>query len=149
MKCNTCSREMKLVSVVPGYARFYQCKNCSVQVKKNEVGDQEDQKESVEKTLSEKLKSAGRESHRKWFDRWFLKNNVEKRMMESASKGYQSSTIRVDNQEEYLKNRLSDKRTIEKLKERLGQGIDITFKEEHSKNLLGWPVYKSYILIKW
>lgn len=73
----------------------------------------------------EEIKNVGNESYDKWFERWYLKKDLESRIKQSAQEGYSGYRIEVKNERnEYLKRRLSDDRIIEKLKGKLS-GFDI------------------------
>lgn len=101
-------------------------------------------------TLIDEIKSSQKESHEKWFERWYKKVNLENNIRISAEKGYTGFRIQVSDQyDSYLRSRLGNKETTSLLKEKLGDGFSIAFREIHGKNFLGIKTYKSFIQILW
>ncbi|WP_347979487.1 hypothetical protein [Lactococcus formosensis] len=100
--------------------------------------------------LIEEIQEIQKESHEKWFERWYKKLNLEKKILTSASKGYSGYRISVSEAgDEYSRTRLGNPNTIELLKNKLGKGFEVCLKEKHGKNVFGYATYKSYILIRW
>ncbi|QDK71474.1 hypothetical protein [Lactococcus protaetiae] len=100
--------------------------------------------------LIDEIKSSQNESHKKWFERWYKKIDLEKEIKTAANQGYTGYRIKISEPEDkYLKIRLQNRGTIDLLKEKLGVGFDIELKEIYGKNFLGINVYKSYIQISW
>ncbi len=100
--------------------------------------------------LIEEIQEIQKESHEKWFERWYKKLNLEKKILTSASKGYSGYRISVSEAgDEYSRIRLGNSNTIELLKNKLGKGFEVCLKEERGKNVFGYATYKSYILISW
>ena len=101
-------------------------------------------------TLIDEIKSSQKESHEKWFERWYKKINLENDIRISAEKGYTGFRIEVSGcNDEYLRLRLRNKETISLLKEKLGDGFTVTLREIHGENFLGFKTYKSFIQILW
>ena len=99
--------------------------------------------------LSEKLKQVGVESFETWFDRWYKKRDLEYLLIVSSSKGFNKLSIYLNNETEYIKNRMLDKRFIPKLENMLGTGINVYLKVVPRKNLLGFVIEDQYIFIEW
>lgn len=100
-------------------------------------------------SLIEKLKQVGDESFETWFDRWYKKRDLEHLLIVSSSKGFNKLSIYLNNETEYIKNRMLDKRFIPKMEKMLGTGINVYLKVVPSKNLLGFGVEDKYICIEW
>lgn len=98
------------------------------------------------------IKTISNESYDKWFERWYMKRDLESKIKQSAQEGYSGYRIEVKKEtNEYLQRRLSDERVIEKLKEKL-LGFDV--RRVDKKN--GIETYfgtinrqEHYILISW
>lgn len=87
-------------------------------------------------TLFDEVQQLKKENHAKWFERYFRKYNLEQKIKISAQKGYTGYLINVWSVgDRYLKNRLEDERTLEKLRELLGAGFDVKYKFYISKNI--------------
>lgn len=88
-------------------------------------------------SLIEKIQEVQDESYQKWFERWYEKQNLENIIIQSASKGYESHRIYIkktwesvsdwDESQKYLARRLIDKRTVEKIQKKLGEGIKVKY----------------------
>ena len=100
-------------------------------------------------SLIEKLKQAGDESFETWFDRWYKKRDLEHLLIVSSSKGFNKLSIYLNNETEYIKNRMLDKRFIPKLEKMLGAGINVYLEVVPRKNLLGFGIEDKYIFIEW
>ena len=100
-------------------------------------------------SLSEKLKQVGVESFETWFERWYKKIDLEHLLLVSSSKGFNKFHIYLNNEDEYTKNRMLDKRFIPKMEKMLGAGINVYLKVVERKNLLGWEIEDKYIAIEW
>ena len=100
-------------------------------------------------SLIEKLKQVGDESFETWFDRWYKKIDLEHLLFISSSKGSNKLGIYLNNETEYIKNRMLDKRFIPKMEKMLGSGINVYLKVVPRKNLLGFGVEDKYIVIEW
>ncbi|MDT2860957.1 hypothetical protein [Lactococcus lactis] len=101
-------------------------------------------------TLIDEIKSSQKESHEKWFERWYGKTDLENTIRRSAQKGYTGYRIQVSEQNDsYLRLRLGNEVTISLLKEKLGDGFTVTLREIHGENFLGIKTYKSFIQILW
>ena len=101
-------------------------------------------------SLFDEITTSHKEEHKKWFERWYKKANVENNIRISAKKGYTGFRIQVsDCNDEYSRLRLRNKETISLLKEKLGDGFSIAFREIHGENFLGIKTYKSFIQILW
>ena len=101
-------------------------------------------------TLIDEIKSSQKESHEKWFERWYKKENLENDIRISAQKGYTGFRIQVsEERDSYLRLRLSNNETLSLLKEKLGEGFTVKLKEIRGENILGMKTYKSYIQILW
>lgn len=100
--------------------------------------------------LIEEIQEIQKESHEKWFERWYKKLNLEKKILTSASKGYSGYRISVSAAgDEYSRIRRKNPKTVDLLKKKLGKGFEVCLKEERGKNVFGYATYKSYILISW
>lgn len=101
-------------------------------------------------TLIEEIKSSQKESHEKWFERWYGKTDLENTIRRSAQKGYTGYRLQVSEQNDsYLRLRLGNKETISLLKEKLGDGFTVKLVEIDGKNFFGIPTYESFIQILW
>lgn len=88
-------------------------------------------------TLFDEVQQLSSESYDKWFERYFKKYNLEKIIKESAKQGYTGylmSVLKVG--DDYTKRRLDDERTLEKIKELLGDGFKVEFCLTYGKNIL-------------
>lgn len=100
-------------------------------------------------SLSEKLKQVGDKSFETWFERWYKKRDLEHLLIVSSSKGFNKLSIYLNNETEYIKNRMLDKRFIPKIEKMLGTGINVYLKVVPRKNLLGFRIEDKYIAIEW
>ena len=100
-------------------------------------------------SLSEKLKQVGVESFETWFDRWYKKRDLEHLLIVSSSKGFNKLNLYLNNETEYIRNRMLDKRFISKMEKTLGTGINVYLKVVPRKNLLGFGIADNYIVIEW
>ena len=100
-------------------------------------------------SLSEKLKQVGVESFETWFERWYKKIDLEHLLLISSSKGFNKFHIYLNDEDEYTKNRMLDKRFIPKMEKMLGTGINVYLKVVPRKNLLGFGIEDKYIAIEW
>ena len=100
-------------------------------------------------SLSEKLKQVGVESFETWFERWYKKTDLEHSLIISSSQGFNKLSIYLNNETEYIKNRMLDKRFIPKLEKMLGTGIKVYLEVVPRKNLLGFGIEDKYIFIEW
>ena len=82
------------------------------------------------------------ESHVIWFVSYFKKYNLEKVIKKSAKQGYTGhlmSVLKV--RDEYTRRRLDDERTLEKIKELLGDGFKVKFHLTYGKNIFTGEKY--------
>lgn len=101
-------------------------------------------------TLIDEIKSSQKESHEKWFERWYGKADLENVIRRSAQKGYTGYRIQVSKQNDnYLRLRLGNKETISLLKAKLGEGFTVKLIEKEGENFLGMHTYESFIQILW
>lgn len=104
-------------------------------------------------SLFDEVNELGNESHEKWFNRYFDKhNNLEAKIKKAAMQG--NSAYRIDIEKEpdkYLAKRLSDKRTIDLIKNRLGEGFKVEkIKKESIYTIFGnHMILDRFILISW
>ena len=103
-------------------------------------------------TLFDEVQQLSSESHSKWFERYFKKYNLEKVIKESAKQGYTDhlmSVLKV--RDEYTRRRLDDERTLEKIKELLGDGFKVKFHLTYSKSIFTGEKYivNKQIHIRW
>ena len=95
-------------------------------------------------TLFDEVQQLSSESHAKWFERYFKRYNLEEKLKTSAQKGYTGYLIDVWSvRDRYLRNRLENERTLEKLRERLGKGFSVGYQLTHSKSLFTGQEYVS------
>lgn len=95
-------------------------------------------------TLFDEVQQLSSESHAKWFERYFKRYNLEEKLKTSAQKGYTGYLIDVWSvRDRYLRNRLENERTLEKLRERLGKGFSVGYQLTYSKNLFTGQEYVS------
>ena len=88
-------------------------------------------------TLFDEAQQLSSESYDKWFERYFKKYNLEKVIKKSAKQGYTGhlmSVLKVG--DDYTRRRLDDERTLEKIKELLGDGFKVEFHLTYGKNIL-------------
>lgn len=87
-------------------------------------------------TLFDEVQQLSSESHDKWFERYFKKYNLEKVIKKSAKQGYTGhlmSVLKV--RDDYTRRRLDDERTLEKIKELLGDGFKVEFHFTYGRNI--------------
>lgn len=95
-------------------------------------------------TLFDEVQQLSSESHAKWFERYFKEYDLEHKIKVSAQKGYTGHLIPVMSiKDEYLQRRLNDERTLEMLRERLGEGFSVRYQLTYSKNILIGQEYVS------
>lgn len=100
--------------------------------------------------LIDEIQTLQEESHKKWFERWYEKYDLEKEIRISAKQGYSGYRISVsEERDNYLRVRLNDPKTIDLLQKKLGNGFTIKMKTETGYNLLDMQISKSYISIRW
>lgn len=100
-------------------------------------------------SLSEKLKQAGDESFETWFERWYKNEDLENTLIVSAKKGFGGFNINVEYEEKYVQRRFLDSRFIPKLKERLGEGIKVSWEYKTTRGVFGGEIREGYISISW
>ena len=101
-------------------------------------------------TLIDEIKTSQKEAHKKWFERWYKRENLENDIRISSEKGYTGFRIQVsEERDSYLRLRLSNNETLSLLKEKLGIGFTVKLKEIRGENILGMKTYKSFIQILW
>lgn len=89
-------------------------------------------------SLIDEVKNFGSESHKKWFDRFFDDLKIEEKLKRSAMKGFSGYKISISKKDEYLARRLDSQKTVDLLKQRLGDGFDIEIKNlESSYKIFG------------
>lgn len=92
-------------------------------------------------SLIDEVKECGSESHEKWFDRFFDDLKIEEKIKQSAMKGFSGYKISIPKNDEYLARRLDSQKTLDLLKQRLGEGFDVEIKNlESSYTIFGKPV---------
>ena len=87
-------------------------------------------------TLFDEVQQLSSESHDKWFERYFKRYDLENVIKKSAKQGYTGhlmSVLKV--RDEYTRRRLDDERTLEKIKELLGDGFKVEFHLTYGKNI--------------
>lgn len=95
-------------------------------------------------TLFDEVQQLSSESHAKWFERYFKEYDLEHKIKVSAQKRYTGHLIPVmPIKDEYLQRRLNDERTLEMLRERLGEGFSVGYQLTYSKNILIGQEYVS------
>lgn len=95
-------------------------------------------------SLIDEVKECGSESHKKWFDRFFDDLKIEEKLKQSAMKGFSGYKIAIPKDNEYLARRLDSQKTIDLLKQRLGDGFDVEITNlESSYKIFGKPVVLS------
>lgn len=114
-------------------------------------------------SLIEKIQEIQNESFDKWFERWYKKQNLEDNIIRSVSKGYEGYRIYIkktwesvsnwDEEQKYLARRLRDKRTVEKIQEKLGEGIKVRYVDDEKTYTTVFGLkgreQSEYISIKW
>lgn len=104
----------------------------------------------IKMSLIEEIKSINKESHEKWFERWYEKYDLVNKIKKSAMKGYVGYMIPVSEVEDkYTRIRRGSPKTIKLLKNKLGDGFEVYLEEKKGKNIFGFDTYKSYIQIYW
>lgn len=113
--------------------------------------------------LIEKIQEVQNESFDKWFERWYEKQNLEDAIIQAAAEGYKGyrisiketweSTSNWDEEQKYLARRLRDKRTVEKIQEKLGDGIKVKYVNNNKTydTIFGLKSHEQseYISIEW
>lgn len=94
--------------------------------------------------LFDEVQQLSLESHAKWFERYFKEYDLEYKIKVSAQKGYTGHLINVMSvKDEYLQRRLDDKRTLEMLRNRLGEGFSVGYQSTYSKSIFTGQEYLS------
>lgn len=95
-------------------------------------------------TLFDEVQQLSLESHAKWFERYFKEYDLDHKIKVSAQKGYTGYLVdAMSDKNEYLQRRLCDERTLEMLRERLGEGFLVGYQSTYSKNILTGQEYLS------
>lgn len=95
-------------------------------------------------TLFDEVQQLSSKSHAKWFERYFKEYDLEHKIKVSAQKGYMGYLINVMSvKDEYLQRRLDDTRTLEMLRDRLGEGFSVGYQLTYSKNIFTGQEYVS------
>ena len=99
------------------------------------------------------IKEMQSEAYDVWFERWYAKKDLENTIKISAKQGYSSYTLLVSEaDDEYTRVRLSNPKTLEKLREKL-VGFEVNYVETSGDRMLfgnkigTWN--KKVIRIKW
>lgn len=114
-------------------------------------------------SLIEKIQETQNESFDKWFERWYEKQNLENTIIQLAAKGYGGYLIYIkrtwesvtdwNKERKYLVRRLRDKRTVEKIQEKLGEGLKVKYvnDEKTYDTVFGIKRHEQseYISIEW
>lgn len=104
--------------------------------------------------LKDELKKAQVESHEKWFERWYEKQNFECTFLNSAREGFSGYEIKLEDyvslteETAYLNSRLRDERTVKLLREKLPD-IEIKFMKTSWSNFLGIKRDTEKIVFRW
>ena len=78
------------------------------------------------------------------FEIYLSKNDLEHKIKVSAQKGYTGYLIdAMSVKDEYLRRRLCDTRTLEMLRNRLGEGFSVGYQSTYSKNIFTGQEYLS------
>ena len=94
--------------------------------------------------LFDEVQQLSSESHAKWFECYFKEYDLEHKIKVSEQKGYTGHLINVMSvKSEYLQRRLCDERTLEMLRERLGEGFSVGYQLTYSKNIFTGQEYVS------
>ena len=95
-------------------------------------------------TLFDEVQQLSSKSHAKWFERYFKEYDLDHKIKVSAQKGYTGYLIPVMSvKDEYIQRRLDDTRTLEMLRNRLGEGFSVGYQSTYSKNILTGQEYLS------
>lgn len=113
-------------------------------------------------SLVEKIQEIQNESFDKWFERWYEKQNLEDTIIQAAAEGYEGyrisikeiweSTSNWDEEQKHLARRLRDKRTVEKIQDKLGDGIKVKYVNNKTHfTFMGLKRHEQseYISIEW
>ncbi|HGI5048992.1 TPA: hypothetical protein ACJS2L_002041 [Streptococcus agalactiae] len=103
-------------------------------------------------TLFEEVQQLASESHEKWFERYCNKINLENRIKTLAAQGKTSGIVSVDDRGgDYLKERLLNPKTIDMLRDRLGEDFSVELKTETIESTVSafFDRTKTYIEISW
>lgn len=114
-------------------------------------------------SLIDQVKNAQEESFDKWFDRWYKKMNLESKIVSSAQQGYTGYSLMIkcdyenennwNKDKDYTARRTRDSRTVEKLKEKLGEGFKVRYVSDTKTGYIFGriPTTKTedYISIRW
>lgn len=103
-------------------------------------------------TLFDEVQELSSESHAKWFERYCNKIDLENAIKIMAAKGKTVATIPVnDKKSDYLKGRLLNPKTIDMLKNRLGDGFSVGLKTEKFESPISKLLDRTeiYIEISW
>lgn len=106
-------------------------------------------------SLIEKINAEEEESYRKWFERWYKKQDLERKLIRVAKQGYKALVIVFEKESQfnskqeikeidYINRRLRDDRTIEYLQKKL-PGIKVEYEQDVSRDILNRKVIKEKI----
>lgn len=102
--------------------------------------------------LIEELQKDNEESFNIWFERWYSSRKFESKIKAANKQGFKKYTLRIDEcNDHYLRNRLFDDRTINKLSEKL-KGIKVSKKTDDRRTTFfgidrKWT--ETYIVFDW
>lgn len=113
-------------------------------------------------SLIDEIQKAKDESYDKWFERWYEKLGLEKQILQSAQEGYSGYVIAIKrkrdstnywtDREKYEARRKRDSRTVDKIKEKLGEGFTVNYsREDYETSMFGLTQYnyEDNIKISW
>lgn len=114
-------------------------------------------------TLIDQVKNAQEESYDKWFERWYKSLNLERGILDAAQQGYTGYRISIKKSYEsednwskertYKARRMRDSRTVEKLKEKLGEGFSVEYARDVQEGMVFGTIpatrVEEFILLYW
>ena len=93
-------------------------------------------------TLFDEIHQLSYKNHAKWFERFFRKYDLLKKIKTSARQGYSGYRIEVFLvKDKYIRRRLEDERTLKELRKVLGAGFNVEYEVSYSKNIFTGDKY--------
>lgn len=99
-------------------------------------------------SLKEQLQQKKKDSHQIWFERWYEKEHLEKKLLQSASKGFSKYAFIFQNDDDYTNRRLRDPLTIKLLKIKI-HSINIRYEKSERKDFINRTYYTEKIIFDW
>lgn len=94
------------------------------------------------------LRDDREEAYKTWFERWWSRSDIEKRIINANSRGFTFIKIDLENGDAYTRNRMNDSLFIENLKDKL-PGFRLETNWRVSQQLLFKDKVIKELIINW